>query len=585
MFSLFEKVSSFVGTMTGFYSYGYRKKEPGVYINRAVAKSFGLCQGMMSEDTLCDFVMRSVGGVNGRKIRCGERLLFKKSDGSYVTVTYEPMTEGKRGYVHEHRVRTGIKGDAFTSLPNFSAISSDAERRAGDAFFAVSITPYATRGETFDYACIAEFFDALRKRIKGTSVYWIGNREYIVMISPDKAESFVSLCKEDVALDGRPVKLSISRVFLPPKDTSVDQAKKLGFCVAKLRSGMENGEYTFSSDDYKEYLSMPKGSAQKRAAEAAELTFLPVISVKTGRAQYFRAELNDKKLAVSCFYGENSAIFGNSVMKKLTEGLLSKGLPQLSYCVPVFGLDFDENALCELISAANGKIYLELNIRAQRYERAIIEAVRKIKKAGAIPAVFDAQMKACELSALQRMGFSVIRANNNNVLKDCADFCRMFRIDCAVYGVDTDDGFIAMRRVGADLCAGLSVSPYVDVPKDTAFAEPFVICEDEEKEEPIKADNEVFDLSRFTAEMLYLGFEEEINGLVAPKSCTPTEHLEELCGLERAKKGELVPCEYEEGIGAKKKRKKAKTDKAQKKRQKKEIKQGKLKKIKLEKKK
>ena len=601
--TLFEKTSAWFGSLTGFYSYGKRNNEPGIYINHAVAKNFGLYNGMISETALDEFVMRSIGGVNGRKMRHGEQLMFKRHDGTYSAVTYEPMHHGKRGYVHEIRVKTTGECLPLSALPNFSRLCENAEYRAGDLFCVISISPYENRGETFDYAAIAEFFDSLRKRCAKPSVLWLGDREYVLMIKPEQRDELDKLCKEELLLDGRAVTFSVIKAYIEPRYTDAEQAQKIAFCLKKIRSGSLCGDYYFDHDEFERAKTLLRDASLSEKIKNTELSFLPVVSVKSGKAKYFYVAPKDASLKDSAIFSGLRDELDCCITEKLTEGIRNEKFPKLPYCISVCADKVPTEKIALLAKESTSPIYVEICARAHRIDKKIWECAEKIKLAGAIPVIFDPQMNISELSAVQRMGFRIIRVfgQSTKKLKGIADFCRVFGIECAVHGVDLDEDFINLRRSGVDLCAGNVLSEAVDVPTQIHFCEPHVICEEEENEEepePAK-EPEPFDPSRFAAKMLCSVFSDEINSMIAPRKCPPMDKMEcteKTDPLEPIGKSDLVPCEYEKGIGSKKekkkkhkdkekhKHKKEKSDKKKKKLQKKEIKKGKLKKIKLEKK-
>jgi len=579
MSKFFEFSSRIYGELTGFYSYGYRKNVPGVYINEAIAENFGIPCGMMSEDALHDFVMCSTGGVNGRRIRHGDGLLFKKSDGSYVTVTYEPMKKDRGGYVQEHRTKPS-QYKKLSDLPNFSQLLTNAEYHSGCIFCAVSITPCENRGKVFDYACIAEFFDVLRKSLKKPAIHWIGERDYIIMIKPDELDEFSKLCEMPVAADGYEVSLSVTRVSLPAEETADEHEKKLEFCALKLRSGIVGGEYIFSRQDYEKYLACPKLHEILGAIDSGEIAFLPAVSVKTANVKYFYVVPKNEELICACNQAGLDSELDLMLLSSLREGLACGKLPKLSYCVPLRSNHTDTATIAELCAATEADIYIELRSRAKRYEEDLAARADKIKSAGAIPSISSTEAELWSLDGLRRMGFSVINtvSNDTEMISGTADLCRTFGLDCAVYYVDSDEEFIKMRRFGVDICAGKVFSEPIEIPDKTLFAEPHIIFDEEPEREPKP---KPFDLSRFTSKVICRVLSKEIKEITAPRDQTVLEPTEKLDPIEGS---DLEPLEYEEGIGAKKKRKEAKTEKAKKKLQKKEIKAGKLKKEKLEKK-
>ncbi len=578
MSSVFEVMSSVFGRLTGFYSYGYRKDEPGIYINEAIAENFGLHSGMMSEGALNDFVMRSIGGVNGRKMRHGEGLLFRKVDGRYVTVTYDPMKKGKRGYVQEHRLNKASGHKKISDLPNFARLVTNAEYHSGNVFFVLNITPYEYHGDTFDYACIAEFFDKLRRELTKPAVHWIGGREYVVMVKPEERELFLTICGEPVELNGKSIPLSISRITVEPQDTATDHAEKLEFCAKRLRAGISGRDYIFSAEDFEKYRKMPKLHETVGAIDRGDISFLPAVAVKTGYVKYFYVVPRADELAEHAWYSGLDAELDIMLIRSLTAGLADGILPQTSYCVPAYSGNIDVGALSVLCSSCKEKIYIELHMRSKRYEDSADELIASVKNAGAIPLLADNETELCSLDGVRRMGIEGFRITeeNDEIIKGTADFCRTFGLDCAVFGADSDEKFIKLRRYGVDVAAGAVLSEKVELPEKMRFAEPQILCD----EEPEPIERKPFDLTRFCVKIIYNTFKDDIKKLseidispdpIVPTAAEPAEPLGE---------SDLEPLEYAEGIGAKKKRKEAVTDKAQRKRQKKEIKQGKLKKTK-----
>ncbi len=580
----------------GLYYYGYEKNGPCIYIDRAMSRNFYLPHGEISEKSLSKFVMRSIGGVNGRNIRKGDRLMFRKADGRYTLVTYEPMCKGKRGYVREIKPYMSNRCLPLSALPNFDRLEMSAVSRAGDTFCVIRITPYENRGEDFDYACIAEFFDLLRREMTKPSVFWLGGREYAVMIKPCDFEKFSEICKKDLTVDGMKIKLSVSRVIIPAEATLTDQAQKLSFCTQKLRRGTVSGEYIFEESDFYTYRKYTVGKALERKICKVETGFLPAVSVGSGRVKYFYAFPKGKKFAEEAVFGGYAERLDSELLRRLTDMLRGGELPKAAYCLQLCGESIDEAAISELAHVAENKIYIEIRVRAARYEDSIAQKIAAIKRAGAVPVVYDPEAEVCSLAAMRRMGAEVIRLadKSREKLKAFCDFCRFYNIDCAFFGVELAEDFIELRRLGLDICAGGLFSGPIDIPEKTLFSLPVITYEKEEEEEE-KAEEEVreFDLTRFAVKTVYGFCAEEMNELLYTKKRKPldpmekTDRTEKLLELEKLDGCELSHCEYEEGLGAKKKRKKAVSDRAQKRRQKKEIKKGRLKKekkIKLEKK-
>ena len=106
---LFDNISIGAAKIIGYYPYDRKNSEAGVYISAAMAAEFSLPRGLMSERTFADFVMCSVGGVNGTGLKYASDLLFRKANGEYITVSYVPISENKSGYLQKDRHRKSKK--------------------------------------------------------------------------------------------------------------------------------------------------------------------------------------------------------------------------------------------------------------------------------------------------------------------------------------------------------------------------------------------------------------------------------------------------------------------------------------------
>ena len=573
----FDRISLFFSSKTGLYLYGKRKGEIGVYISYPLANNFDLPVGTVSERSLAEFLSVSTGGVNGRNIRRGEDLLFKKADGSYTTVTYQPIDTDRRGYVREKKAKTTNECLPLSALPNFERLSVAARFRAGDVFLVVNIHTKTDISYKTEYAVIAEFFDALRKDLKSPSVIWIGDKNYVIMISPDEEKLFFELAKRGVELDGEFFELALSCALIPADKTTSDQTAKLAFCAVKLGHGVVRGKYIFNESEFFEYRKYKKGEALKNEIRGLELAFTPVLSVNSGRVKYFYAEPKDACLAEKALLGGEGEYFDRVLTDKLAEKISEGVQPKHGYCVRLTGGKADAPRLKRLSEIAESEMYVQINGRIKDSESRLASLVKEYKAAGVKTVIYDPELDAAELKKLRKIGFDALRLAefDRETAKLCADFCRMFRMECLVDGIDSEESFIEARRLGVDLCMGVLFTEASDMPSKLRYPVPVILCD----EEPKKEEREGFkiSLSRIAAGGIW--------GLFGGKAVRYYESKLAEMPHEKAEPAEketaaCEPLEYEEGLGAKKNRKEAKSDLAQKRRQKKEIKQGKLKKTK-----
>ena len=551
-------------------------------------------RGTMSERALSEFLMCSVGGVNGANIRYAEDILFRKSSGEYIGVSCAPITENGEGYIQEVPHKRSKKHPPLSDLPNFAAIAANVKKRAGDIFCVIHITPYIAYDSVSDYRCIAELFDILRKKLNKPSVFWLGERDYFVAVKENELDTFAELCRSEIQIGAQKIKFSVEMTVIPSEHTKKDALEKLAFCVRKTKEGICGEKYEFSESDFSIYQKIRGnvGSIDERlSCDKLELSYLPYANVKSGYIKYFSVMPDDADLARDCVFNGCADRFDEAIIDKLTKLLESGEAPHAPYCISICGSKIDAQKIKHLASILIGseqRIFVEISARAARIDRALEEKAKLIKDAGATPVIYDRNMKDFEACAMQRMGFEVIKADlDSGALKACADLCRTYNIDCAVAETNSNEDFIKMRRLGVDICSGAAVAQRTANPTQVIFPQPHILFEEEVPEEEDDDDEKEFDLTRFTVEKLYARFGTPINDLISPKPTEPMEHMENTEKTEKLTEKlerDLEPCELEEGIGVGKKRKKAKSARAQKKRQKKEIKKGRLKKVKLMKK-
>lgn len=573
----FERLGSYLSSKTGLYMYGKKKGGVGVYINSALARNFALPVGEASERSLAEFVNVSTGGVSGRAIRRGENLLFKKANGDYTTVTYQPTDGNRCGYLREKKRKTTNECLPLSALPNFEKLYGASRLRAGDVFFVVNIRTKTDMSNKTEYAVISEFFDALRKKLNSPSVIWIGDKNYVIMIAPDEEKSFFELAKREVELDGEFFGLALSYSVISADKTMSDQVQKLAFCAKKLEQGVLNGEYVFDEAEFFEYRKYPRGEELKKEISELELKYTPVLSVNSGRVKYFYVEPNDPRLADKALFGKASEYFNSTLTEKLV-GAISNGVfPRYSYCIPLIGGEADTANLKRLSEIAESNIYVQISGRIRNSESSLASLAKEYRSAGIKVVIYDPELDCSELPKLRKIGFDAMKLaqNDRETVKICADFCKMFRMECLIGGIDGEESFIEARRLGVDLCTGALFAEPTDTPKKFQYAVPFILCDEEVQTE----EHEEFEisLSRVAAGAIWGLFLEKATRFYDRKfSGKPLEKAEPLEAEELI----CEPLEYAEGLGAKKKRKEADSDLAKRKRQKKEIKQGKLKKTK-----
>ncbi len=591
MSEIFDNINIRTAKIFGYWSLVRKDKGSGVCISAAMADEFSLPRGMMSERTLAEFIMCSVGGVNGVGIRYAEDILFKKANGEYIAVSYAPITESSNGYIHEMRHRHSKKHPPLSELPNFAMISANVKKRAGDVFCVMHMTPYIALDASSDYRCIAEFFDNLRKKLDRPSVFWLGDRDYFVAVKENELDAFDEICRGETSVDRQKINFSVEMAVIPPEHTKKDALEKLAFCVRKIKKGIKGEKYEFSDSDFEIYQKSRRNAdsiAKRMSYDKLALAYQPYANVKSGYVKYFAVIPDDPELARDCILNGCENKLDEAIIDKLTKLLASGEIPKAPYCIALCGKEIDLEKIkyaASLLAGADRQLFVEISARAARIDRSLAEKVELIKSAGAVPVIYDQSMKDFEICALQRMGFSVIKTDlDSPAIKACADFCRTYNLDCAVAGVDTDEDFIKMRRLGVDVCSGVAVGSKTSDPTAVIYPQPHILCDEEPEEEKEVEDEKEFDLTRFTVEKLYGRFGAPINELISPK---PTELMESMDAMEKREplkeklRRNLEPCEFEEGIGVGKKRKKARSVRAQKKRQKKEIKKGRLKKVKL----
>lgn len=589
MSKIFDNINIHTSKIFGYWSFGSKDNGSGVCISAAMADEFSLPRGMMSERALAEFIMCSVGGVNGIGIRYADDILFKKANGKYIAVSYAPASENAAGYIREVHHRGSKNCPPLSDLPNFEMISANVKKRAGDIFCVMHITPYIAHDAASDYRCIAEFFDNLRKKLDRPSVFWLGERDYFVAARENELDVFEDICRGEISIGRQKISFSVETAVIPPEHTKKDALEKLAFCLRKIKKGIKGEKYEFSESDFEIYQKSRRnadGVAERLSNSKLALAYLPYADVKSGYVKYFAVVPEDSELARDCILNGCENKLDEAIIDKLTKLLESGEIPKSPYCIALCGTEIDSKKIkyaASLLADAGIQLFVEISARAARIDRSLAEKVERIEEAGAKAVIYDRNIKERELYAMQRMGFSVIKTDlDSAALKACADLCRTYNLDCAVAGVDTDEDFIKMRRLGADVCSGAAVGAKTSDPTAVIYPQPHILC-DEEPEEKVEEEKE-FDLTRFTVEKLYGRFGAPINDLISPK---PTEQMEHMESMERTEpldeklRRDLESCEFEEGIGVGKKRKKAKSVRAQKKRQKKEIKKGRLKKVKL----
>ena len=566
---VFKKISSYLAYRSGGFSYGPNKNGVGVTVSEAMAKNFGLPERDISERSFDEFITASVGGVNGRKTRSGEDLLFLRHDGKYSLITYEPASAGLRGYLHEKKGKPSKECLPLSVLPNFERLCANALVRAGDLFAVARITPRENFGADYDYACIAEFFDLLRERTERPSVLWIGGRSYVIILKPEEKEIFSKICQAKIELEGRAVGLSVSTAIIPPNETSADQVQKLAFCAYKLSRGVLGGEYIFDKSEFYSYRNYSKKSRLENEIDAVELVFLPVVSVKSGNVKYFYVMPKDDNLPEKAIFGGMAKELDEAVIGKLSDMLLKGELPIASYCLPVFEKEPNKDMVKRIAELSKSKLYLEIRTRVSRPEPDLEKRVRALNKSGVGTVLFDPEISCDDFSEIRRAGFGTVKiaSKDRSLISACSDFCRMYVMDCAVTDVSEESDFIELRRLGVDLCEGEIFSPPTSHPEKGFFSQPHILCDIEEQ-------------TVETDDVLYAALSSSCERL---EGTEPLEKADKLTILEPTER-----LEYTEGIGAKKKRRELKLDFAKRRRQKKEIKKGrlkKLKKLKLEKRK
>lgn len=592
-----------MNSFTAFYPFGYAKDEPGINISEAMAARFGLRAGNISEAELSDAVTVATGGVNGSTMRHAEGILYRRPDGKYMLVSYSPVHGKERGYLHELHGSASTKCTPISELPNFGKLSAALERRTDGLFCIMRVIPYSEKGEVWDYRCIAEFFDNLRRTLTSSAIFWLGEKNYAVLISPDELDVLRKVIGRPLEIGGEDIRFAVAFAYISPSDSGL-AAEKLAFCLKRLGAGVVGGFYKFNADDYRNYSFVKERRAElsKRLSEwAFKFEFRPVVSVKTGRAECFWVRsVSGDEFVLDCYYNGLWAELDRALLGKLISKLERGKLPVISYCIPLYSgednLDL-VSELAELLAEKGKTLYVEIEERVPRYDAALAARVARFHKLNTKVCLSDRETKPWELPDIHRMGFDGVRVfdQTDAEIKACADFCRTYRMDCAVFGVDTEDKFIALRRMGVDFCRGDLFGAPARFPEGDIFPLPIVEYEpeDEPEESEVEKDGEPkeFNPNRYMAKAIY----SRLNGVInSDPHLQPREPMEKMEGMETTDPmerlepdggRELEFTEREEGLGAKKKRKEITNPKKQEKRQKKEVKKGKLKKIKLEKKK
>ncbi|MBQ8388745.1 MAG: EAL domain-containing protein [Clostridia bacterium] len=601
---IFEKISSLMSSFMAFYPFGLSKDEPGINISEAMATRFGLRAGNISEAELSDAVTVATGGVNGSTMRHADGILYRRPDGKYMMVSYSPIHGKERGYIHEvHGSSSATKCPPISELPSFGKLSAALERRADGLFCVMRVVPYSEKGEVFDYRCIAEFFDNLRRILTSPAIFWLGEKNYAVLISPDELDVLRKVIGRPLEIGGEIIRFAVAFAYISPSDSGL-AAEKLAFCLKRLGAGAVGGVYKFNADDYRNYCFVKERRTElsKRLSEwAFKFEFRPVVSVKTGRAECFWVRtVSGEGFVLDCYYNGLLVELDRALLGKLISKLERGKLPVVSYCVPLYSSEDNLDLVSELaeLLAEKGKtLYVELEERVSRYDAATAARVGRFRDLDAKVCLSDREIKPWELPDIHRMSFDGVRVfdQTDAEIKACADFCRTYRMDCAVFGVHTEDKFIALRRLGVDFCRGDLFGAPTKSPEGEIFPLPTVEYEPEEEPEEIEADasgeQKEFNPNKYIAKAIYSKLKGVINGDPNLKPRDPMEKMEGMESTDPTEKlepeegGELEFTEREEGLGAKKKRKEITDPKKQEKRQKKEVKKGKLKKIKLEKKK
>ena len=596
----FDKISSIVSSFSSFYPFGHAKGEPGLRISDAMANRFGIRAGIISERELSDTVTVATGGVNGSAMRHADGVMFRRGDGKYIMVSYSPATENERGFIHEIHGSTSAKCPPISELPNFGKLSAALARRMDGNLCIVRIVPYTQRGEVFDYCCIAELFDNLRRTLSSPAVFWLGDKNYAVFIGGDELASFRRVLATPVTFGGESISFATAFAYIPPSETGL-AAEKLAFCLKRLGVGEVGCEYKFNADDYRSYCFVKERGTElsKKIADwGFKFEYRPVVSVKTGYPECFWVRtVSGEAFVLDCYYNNLLNELDRAMLGKLLSKLERGKLPVISYCVPIYGSDDNSDLLEKIVNKLreSGKtLFVELEGRAPRYDDALAARVARYAALGARVCLSDREMEVRELPDIRRMGFCGVRIFNQNdsEIRACADFCRTYRMDCAVFGVSTEEKFISIRRLGVDFCRGDLFGAPTSYPEGNIFRLPTVETEEEPEPEPAEEAESSpaagFDPAREAAKLIYgkvKRFVETDPHLEKRDPMDAMETVEPMEPLESKTEGGLEFTEREEGLGAKKKRKEITDPKKQEKRQKKEIKKGKLKKMKLEKKK